>query len=158
MDLGYYDSHCHLVPPLRTLRDRDALRAGLADGTIDAICSDHAPVDEDAKQIPFGESEPGATALELLLPLTLKWGAERKLPLAKTLARVTCDPARILGVQSGRIDAGARADLVVFDPAQHWRVVPEALKSQGKNTPFLGYELAGRVRATIVAGNVVYEA
>jgi dihydroorotase len=158
LDLGYYDSHCRLEPPLRSQRDREALAAGLADGTIDCAVSDHTPVDEDQKQMPFAEAEPGATGLELLLPLTLKWGAERKLPLAKTLARVTCDPARILGVQSGRIDAGARADLVVFDPAQHWRVVPEALKSQGKNTPFLGYELAGRVRATIVAGNVVYEA
>jgi dihydroorotase len=157
MDLGYYDSHCRLEPPLRAQRDREALAAGLADGTIDCAVSDHTPVDEDQKQMPFAEAEPGATGLELLLPLALKWGAERKLPLAKTLARVTCDPARILGVQSGRIDAGARADLVVFDPAQHWRVVPEALKSQGKNTPFLGYELAGRVRATIVAGNVVYE-
>jgi len=158
MDLGYYDSHCRLEPPLRSQRDREALAAGLADGTIDCAVSDHTPVDEDQKQMPFAEAEPGATGLELLLPLALKWGAERKLPLATTLARVTCDPARILGVQSGRIDAGARADLVVFDPAQHWRVVPEALKSQGKNTPFLGYELAGRVRTTIVAGNVVYEA
>ena len=158
MDLGYYDAHCRLEPPLRSQRDRDALAAGLADGTIDCAVSDHTPVDEDQKQMPFAEAEPGATGLELLLPLALKWGAERKLPLPKTLARVTCDPARILGVQSGRIDVGARADLVVFDPGQHWRVVPEALKSQGKNTPFLGYELAGRVRATIVAGSVVYEA
>ena len=158
VDLGYFDAHCRLEPPLRSQRDREALAAGLADGTIDCAVSDHTPVDEDQKQMPFAEAEPGATGLELLLPLTLKWGADRKLPLAKTLARVTCDPARILGVQSGRIDAGARADLVVFDPGQHWRVVPEALKSQGKNTPFLGYELAGRVRATIVAGNVVYEA
>ena len=158
LDLGYYDAHCRLEPPLRSQRDREALAAGLADGTIDCAVSDHTPVDEDQKQMPFAEAEPGATGLELLLPLALKWGAERKLPLPKTLARVTCDPARILGVQSGRIDVGARADLVVFDPGQHWRVVPEALKSQGKNTPFLGYELAGRVRATIVAGSVVYEA
>ncbi len=158
MDLGYYDSHCRLEPPLRSQRDREALAAGLADGTIDCAVSDHTPVDEDQKQMPFAEAEPGATGLELLLPLVLKWGAERKLPLAKTLARVTSDPARILGVQSGRIEPGAPADLVVFDPAQHWRVVPDALKSQGKNTPFLGYELAGRVRSTIVAGSVVYEA
>jgi len=157
MDLGYYDSHCRLEPPLRSQRDRAALAAGLADGTIDCAVSDHTPVDEDQKQMPFAEAEPGATGLELLLPLALKWGAERELPLSKTLARVTCDPARILGVQSGRIATGAPADLVVFDPGQAWRVAPEALKSQGKNTPFLGYELAGRVRATLVAGNVVYE-
>ena len=156
MDLGYYDAHCRLEPPLRSQRDRAALAAGLVDGTIDCVVSDHTPVDEDQKQMPFAEAEPGATGLELLLPLVLKWGAERKLPLSKTLARVTCDPARILGVQSGRIEPGAPADLVLFDPAQAWRVVPDALRSQGKNTPFLGYELAGRVRATLVAGHVVY--
>ena len=157
LDLGYYDSHCRLEPPLRSQRDREALAAGLADGAIDCAVSDHTPVDEDQKQLPFAEAEPGATGLELLLPLTLKWGAERKLPLAKTLARVTSDPARILGVQSGRIEGGAPADLVLFDPQQSWRVVPAALRSQGKNTPFIGYELAGRVRTTIVAGSVVYE-
>jgi len=158
MDLGYYDAHCRLVPPLRSQRDREALAAGLADGTIDCAVSDHTPVDEDQKQMPFAEAEAGATGLELLLPLILKWGAERRLSLAKTLARVTCEPARILGVQSGRIQPGAPADLVLFDPAEHWRVVPEALRSQGKNTPFLGYELAGRVRTTLVAGHPVYEA
>ena len=157
MDLGYYDSHCRLEPPLRSQRDRAALAAGLAEGVIDCAVSDHTPVDEDEKQKPFAEAEPGATGLELLLPLVLKWGAQHKLPLAKTLARVTSDPARVLGVQSGRIAAGAPADLVVFDPEELWRIVPEALKSQGKNTPFLGYELAGRVRTTIVAGKVVYE-
>lgn len=157
LDLGYYDSHCRLEPPLRSQRDRDALAAGLADGAIDCAVSDHTPVDEDQKQLPFAEAEPGATGLELLLPLTLKWGAERKLPLAKTLARVTSAAARILGVQSGRIEAGAPADLVLFDPGQSWRVVPAALKSQGKNTPFIGHELTGRVRTTIVAGKVVYE-
>ena len=157
MDLGYYDSHCRLEPPLRSQRDREALAAGLADGTIDCAVSDHTPVDEDQKQMPFAEAEPGATGLELLLPLVLKWGAQRKLPLANTLARVTSDAARILGVPSGRIETGAPADLVLFDPEQAWRVAPEMLRSQGKNTPFLGYELAGRVRTTIVAGRVVYE-
>jgi len=157
LDLGYYDSHCRLEPPLRSQRDREALAAGLADGTVDCAVSDHTPVDENQKQLPFAEAEPGATGLELLLPLILKWGMERKLPLAKTLARVTSDAARVLGVQSGRIEPGARADLVLFDPKQTWRVVPAALKSQGKNTPFIGYELAGRVRTTIVAGSVVYQ-
>lgn len=157
LDLGYYDSHCRFEPPLRSQRDREALAAGLADGTIDCAVSDHTPVDEDQKQLPFAEAAPGATGLELLLPLALKWGAARKLPLAKTLARVTSDPARILGVQSGRIAPGAPADLVLFDPKQNWRVLPAALRSQGKNTPFLGYELTGRVRTTIVAGSVVFE-
>jgi dihydroorotase len=158
MDLGYFDAQCRLEPPLRSPRDRDALCAGLADGTIDCIVSDHTPVDEDGKHLPFAEAEPGATGLELLLPLALKWGVQAKLNLAQTLARVTSAPARILGVDAGRIAPGAPADLVLFDPEAPWRVSAQALKSQGKNSPFLGLELAGRVRATLVAGNVVYEA
>jgi dihydroorotase len=158
MDLGYFDSSCRLTPPLRSRRDREALAAALADGTIDCAVSDHTPVDEDQKLLPFAEAEPGATGLELLLPLALKWGMECKLTLAQTLARITSEPARILGVASGRIEPGAPGDLVLFDPQAHWRVSPGELRSQGKNSPFLGVELAGRVRATIVAGNVVYEA
>jgi dihydroorotase len=157
MDLGYFDSHCRLEPPLRSQRDRDALSRGLAEGVVDCVCSDHTPVDEDGKHRPFAQAEPGATGLELLLPLTLKWGQARGLPLAATLARITCEPARILGVASGRLAAGAPGDLVLFDPAAPLQVKAEALKSQGKNTPFLGHELAGKVRYTIVAGNVVYE-
>jgi len=157
MDLGYFDANCRLEPPLRSQRDRDALARGLEDGTLDCVCSDHTPVDEDGKHLPFAEAEPGATGLELLLPLTLKWGAARKLPLAKTLARITSEPARILGVGSGNLALGAPADVTLFDPAATLRVAAETLKSQGKNTPFLGYELAGRVRYTIVAGKVVYE-
>ncbi|HWM42043.1 MAG TPA: dihydroorotase [Burkholderiales bacterium] len=158
MDLGYFDSHCRLEPPLRSQRDRDALSRGLAEGAIDCVCSDHTPVDEDGKHLPFAQAEPGATGLELLLPLTLKWGQSNKLGLAATLARITSEPARVLGVASGRLAAGAPADIVLFDPAAPMRIAPDTLKSQGKNTPFLGYELAGRVRTTIVAGNVVYEA
>jgi dihydroorotase len=158
MDLGFFDSQCRLEPPLRSQRDRDALASAVAEGVIDCICSDHTPVDEDGKHVPFAEAEPGATGLELLLPLTLKWGEARKLPLATTLSRITCDPARVLGVKSGRIAVGAPADLALFDAAAPVRVAAEALKSQGKNTPFLGYELAGRVRYTLVDGKVVYEA
>jgi dihydroorotase len=158
LDLGYFDSQCRLAPPLRSGRDRDALAAGLADGTIDCLVSDHTPVDEDGKHLPFAEAEPGATGLELLLPLALKWGMQRKLGLAQTLARVTLAPARILGAEAGRIAPGAPADLVVFDPEAPFRVSASALRSQGKNSPFLGVELAGRVRATLVAGRVVYEA
>src|SRR5687767_2038598 len=157
MDLGYFDSHCRLEPPLRSGRDRDALSRGLAEGVVDCVCSDHTPVDEDGKHMPFAQAEPGATGLELLLPLTLRWGQAAGLSLAATLARITSEPARVLGVASGRLGPGAPADIVLFDPAASMKVTPEALKSQGKNTPFLGYELAGRVRTTIVAGNVVYE-
>ena len=157
VDIGYFDSHCHLVPPLRSQRDRDALRAGLADGTIDAICSDHTPLDEDVKRMPFGESEPGATGLELLLPLTLKWAMEAAVPLARALATVTSRPASVMQVDAGAISAGGAADLCVFDPDAHVRITPESLRSQGKNTPFIGYELPGHVRYTLVAGQVVYE-
>jgi dihydroorotase len=157
MDIGFFDSNCHLVPPLRGLSDRDALRAGLRDGTIDAVCSDHAPVDEDAKLLPFGEAEVGATGLELLLPLTLKWALEMKMPLSAALAKITVEPARILGVDAGHLSAGTAADLCIFDPNQYWKVEAAALKSQGKNTPFLGMELQGRVKYTLVDGSIVYE-
>jgi dihydroorotase len=157
MDLGYFDAHAHVVPPLRSQRDRDRLRAGLADGTIDAVCSDHTPVDEDAKQLPFAESEPGTTGLELLLPLTLKWSSEARLPLAQALARVTSEPARIVGVEAGHLAVGAPADVCVFDPESYFTVAAATLRSQGKNTPFLGYELPGVVRYTLVAGDVVFD-
>jgi dihydroorotase len=157
MDIGYFDSNFHLVPPLRSLRDRDALRAGVADGTIDAICSDHTPVDEDAKQVPFGESEPGATGLELLLPLILKWAQDTHVPRAQALRRVTSEPLRILQLEGGALAPGAPADLCLFDPQAWWKVEPAALRSQGKNTPFLGLELQGRVHATLVGGEVVYQ-
>ena len=146
------------VPPLRGTRDRAALRAGLADGTIDAGCSDHAPVDDDAKAVPFGEAEPGATGLELLLPLTLQWATADKVPLATALAVITVSPARVLGVDAGHLAIGAAADVCVFDPAAYWRVEPRALRSQGKNTPFAGLEVPGKVRYTLVGGQVVHEA
>jgi dihydroorotase len=158
MDLGYFDAHCRLDPPLRSQRDREALARGLAEGVIDCAVSDHTPVDEDRKHLPFAEAEPGASALELLLPLTLKWGEAQKLSLAATLARITSEPARILGLEAGRIAPGAPADLVLFDPQAPLRVTAERLKSQGKNTPFLGCELPGRVRYTVLGGEVVYEA
>jgi dihydroorotase len=156
MDVGYFDSNCHLMPPLRSLRDKAALRAGLLDGTIDAICSDHSPVDDDAKQLPFAEAEAGATGVELLLPLVLKWAAEDKVPLLDALARVTSHPARLLGVTMGHLSPGAHADVCVFDPATAWKVEASALRSQGKNTPFSGYTLQGRARHTIVEGHVAF--
>ena len=158
VDIGWFNAHCHLIPPLRGARDRAALRAGLIDGTVDLICSDHTPVDDDAKQLPFAEAEPGATALELLLPLTLKWAREEKLPLSAALDRITAAPARVLGLDAGHLAPGADADVCVFDPELHWVVAPSALRSQGKNTPFLGLELSGKVRYTLVGGQVVHEA
>lgn len=162
LDIGHFDSQSHLTPPLRSQRDRDAIRAALLDGTIDAICSDHTPVDDDSKLLPFSEAEPGATGLELLLSLTLKWAAETRTPLVQALAHVTSAPAQVLGTRvlasCGRIDVGGVADLCLVDLEASWTVTPETLHSQGKHTPFLGLELPGRVRATIVGGQVVYEA
>jgi dihydroorotase len=157
-DIGYFNPHMRLDPPLRAQNDRDALRSGLADGTIDALCSDHAPVDDDGKQAPFAEVEVGATALELLLPLTLKWAAELKLPLVKALARVTADPARIMGLAAGTLGIGRAADICVFDPKAPLRVTRERLRSQGKNTPFLGAELHGEVRFTLIDGHLAHSA
>ncbi|WP_250534532.1 dihydroorotase [Caballeronia sp. AZ10_KS36] len=157
VDIGYFDSQFRLDPPLRQQRDREAIRAGLDDGTIDAICSDHTPLDDDEKLLPFAEATPGATGLELLLSLTVKWAREANMPLAKALARITSAPADVLKLPAGRIAAGALADLCVFDAGASWRVDPRKLKSQGRNSPFLGYELPARVRATIVGGHLAYE-
>ena len=157
MDIGYFDPNCHLMPPLRSQRDREALRAGLADGTIDALCSDHTPIDEDVKQLPFSEAEAGATGVELLLPLTLKWAAESGVGLSTALDRITAKPAAILGIDGGHLAPGATADICIFDPACHWRVEPAALQSQGKNTPYTGIEMLGRATHTLVAGTIVYE-
>jgi dihydroorotase len=156
IDIGWFDSNARLVPPLRTTRDRDALRAGLADGTIDLVCSDHAPVDDDGKQLPFGEAEPGATGLELLLPLTLKWAQEDGVSLADALARITSAPARLLAARAGDLAVGSAADVCVFDATAWWKVDRAALRSLGKNTPFIGLEVPGRVRCTLVDGHVVY--
>jgi dihydroorotase len=156
MDIGYFDSHARFDPPLRSGSDRDALRAAAADG-LAVICSDHMPVDEDGKQLPFAEALPGATGLELLLPLTLKLAEEMNLPLTTALARITCGPAAILGIKAGTLSLGSPADVCIFNPDEPWQVTPETLRSEGKNTPFLGYEMAGRVSATIVGGRVVFE-
>jgi dihydroorotase len=156
MDIGFFDANCHLMPPLRSLRDKVALRAGLLDGTIDAICSNHSPVDEDAKQLPFAEAEAGATGMELLLPLVLKWAEQEGVSLLDALKRITINPAQLLGVKMGHLTVGAHADVCVFDPSVTWKIEPSALKSQGKNTPFNGQVMQGRVRHTIVEGHIAF--
>ena len=164
-DIGYFDSRMRLDPPLRQQRDRDALRQGLLDGTVDALVSDHSPVDEDAKTLPFAEAEPGATGLELLLGLACKWGDDSGAGLLRALAVLTSEPARVLGSSLGTLQAsagqllkGGAADVCVFNPNQSWTVEPSALRSQGKHTPFSGYELPVRVRWTVVGGQLAYEA
>ncbi len=169
VDIGYFNPDMRLTPPLRQGADRDALRRALADGTLDALVSDHNPVAEDMKNLPFGEAEPGATGLELLLSLALRWGADSGLTLAQALACVTSAPVRVLGEavgslasSAGRLVEGGVADVCVFDPEATWSVSPAELRSQGKHTPFsfcsTGMALPGRVRATLVAGTVAFEA
>lgn len=168
VDIGYFNPAMRLVPPLRSARDRDALSAALADGSIDALVSDHMPLSADEKTLPFAEAAPGATGLELLLGLALHWGHTRGAGLQRALAVVTQAPVAVLGkalgslaASAGRVVEGGVADLCIFDPEQRWTVRPEALKSQGRHTPFAfehsALELPGRVRATLVAGTVAYE-
>ena len=163
LDIGYYDTRCRLDPPLRGQRDRLALRQGLADGTIDAVCSDHTPVDDDGKQLPFADAEAGATGLELLLTMTLKWAREDNVDLLTALSRVSANPAGVLqrsGVQGprlGTLEIGNFADLAVVDLDESWIVSRQTLLSQSWHTPFQGMEVAGRVRATIARGRVVWE-
>jgi len=168
-DIGFFNPALRLTPPLRQARDRDALSAGLADGTVDALVSDHMPVGHDEKMLPFAEAVPGATGLELLLGLALKWGQSTGVGLARALATVTCRPVGVLGGaigsladSAGRLVEGGVADLCVFDPQASWAVTPEELRSQGKHTPFAfehgGVHLDARVRATVVAGTVAWEA
>ena len=164
-DIGFFDSRARLLPPLRQQRDRDALRAALLDGTIDALVSDHNPVDEDAKTLPFAEAEPGATGLELLLSLALKWSQDGSgVPLARALAVVTSAPAQVLGSALGTLQAsigqlveGGVGDVCIVNPQDTWVVQAAALCSQGKHTPFSGYELPGRVRTTLVGGQIAFE-
>jgi len=156
-NIGYYDTNCRLDPPLRTEHDRAAIRAALADGTIDAICSDHAPVSLDDKLLPFGEARAGASALETLLPLVLAWAQAEQVPLLRALAAVTVQPARILGEDTGTLEPGRKADIVVFDPQRKWAVEPEQFLSSGHNTPYAGQTMTGRVRWTLVGGDVRYE-
>ncbi|MDH6591372.1 dihydroorotase [Variovorax sp. TBS-050B] len=160
-DIGFFDSRARLNPPLRQQGDRDALSAALADGTIDALVSDHTPVEADAKTLPFAEAEPGATGLELLLPLALQWGERSGAGTARAIEVITAAPARLLaaadaGSGIGRLAEGGVADLCIVDPALEWQVQPDALRSQGKHTPFSGYPLQGRARHTLVAGRVVH--
>ena len=158
-DIGFFDSNARLTPPLRSGRDRDAITAGLLDGTVDAVCSDHTPVDDDEKLLPFAEASPGATGLELLLSLMLKWveGQHVADALTRALAKITCDAARTAGLPVGHLTVGAAADVVLFDPNVRWLVNGAALASQGKHSPFLGYELTGQVQATVVGGRIAWQ-
>ena len=158
MDIGYFNTHANLKPPLRSMRDKNALCQGLNDGTIDAICSDHTPVDDDAKLLPFAEAEAGATGLELLLPLTLKWATDNKGSLFDAVTKITNQPASILAIDGGHLSINADADIAIFNPQTEWVVTPSQLKSQGKNTPFLNAAILGKVNYTLLHGQVTHQA
>lgn len=156
--LAGFNADARLIPPLRTAADRDALRAAVAAGEITAICSDHQPHEPDAKLNPFPQTAPGMSALETLLPLVLGLVREGVLDLCDALACITCHPAAILDRPVGRLQVGAVADVCVFDPEARWVVGDDTLVSRGRNTPLRGAEVTGRVRFTLLAGQVVFDA
>jgi dihydroorotase len=157
-DIGFFDTNARFSPPLRSLADREGLSQGVAEGTA-VLCSDHTPLDQDDKLAPFAQAKPGATGLELLLPLTLKWAAACSLPPLEALASITAAPAAILGRDDlGHLGVGATADICLFAAEETWRVSADALKSSGKNTPFLGQELSGKAKVVLVGGQVVFAA
>ena len=157
MDADDFNTLCHVVPPLRTLRDRDALRQAVAAGSIQAICSDHQPHEPDAKDHPFPDSETGISALETLLPLTLKLVDEKVLDLPTAIARLTIGPATIANLPFGRLDQGRTADVCIFDPDSHWQLNADEMISQGKNTPFANWEFRGKVTQTLFEGRITFD-
>ena len=156
MDIGFFDSNCHVRPPLRTQRDREALIAALEQGNINAICSDHEPHDTDAKLAPFAETEAGISALETLLPLALRLTST--LSLSKVIGTLTTQPAKILGIDAGTLSVGEKADICIYNPETNWILKTENMLSTGRNTPFEGWEFKGKVVHTLLNGKVVYSA
>ncbi len=156
MDISSFNSHCHVLPPLRSQRDMEALCRGVANGTINAICSDHQPHDIDAKLAPFPSTEPGISALETLLPLTLKLVDLGKLELNRAIASLTSEPAHILGIDVGQLSINAAANICIIDPNKEWLLEEKDILSRGKNSPFLGWGFKGKVSHTLVDGDLVY--
>ncbi len=156
MDINSFNSMCHVLPPLRSQRDMEALRQGVKEGVIDAICSDHQPHEPDAKQAPFAATEPGISAIETLLPLALRLVHEQIVPTYTALSMLSTQPATILGIDTGVIAAGKPADLCIYDPELEWQLDSANLVSRGKNTPFEGWLFKGKVRHTIIGGSPVY--
>ncbi|TNF88554.1 MAG: dihydroorotase [Gammaproteobacteria bacterium] len=156
-DIGNFDSNMFTIPPLRSQSDRDALREGLADRTIDCLCSDHQPHEVDAKLKPFPSAEPGISGLDTLLPLALRLVDEEVLPLPELIAKVTSNPASIFGLPGGRIDVGEIADLIIVDTETHWICKAQNFLSKGKNTAFDGWDFRGSVTHTLIGGEIVYQ-
>ncbi len=155
-DISSYNSACHVIPPLRTQRDQEALRRAIADNTIDAICSDHQPHNIDAKRAPFASTEAGISGLETLLPLCLRLSQQTELELSDVIRKITHSPASILGLNAGTLSVGAKADICVFDSEEDWQLTTDLINSHGENTPFLGWNFQGKVKHTIVSGNLLF--
>lgn len=156
-DLGNYDSSTHVLPPLRGLRDREQLQQGVRDGVIQAISSQHQPLDADAKLGPFAETQAGISGLETLLPLTLKLVENDELSLSQAIAALTCQPAGILGIEAGRIQVGAPADIAIIDTEADFTCTPRTFVSAGKNSPFDGWLFSHAVSQTFFQGRLVYQ-
>ena len=156
-DIDGYNTQCHLIPPLRRLADKQALTQALADGRIEAVCSDHQPHDLDAKAAPFSLSEPGASTLETLLPLVLDLVHKKTLTPSRAVACLTAEPARILGLDAGTLSKDAPADVILIDPDAAWTVDRNQFLSAGRNTPFHGWEMCGRVTHTLLGGRLVHQ-
>lgn len=155
-DITPFDSAYHVIPPLRTDADKKYLRQGLANGTINSLCSDHQPHDLDAKLAAFPETESGMSSLETLLPLMLKLVAQRAISLEQGIAALTHQPAQILRLPSGALTVGFSADVCIFDPELMWQINSDTWQSRGVNTPFWGQTMKGRVTHTLQAGKVIF--
>lgn len=155
-DIINFNSNAHVIPPLRTERDRDALRQAVSDGVISAICSDHQPHEADAKLAPFAETEPGMSTLETWLPLCLKLIQEKHLDPLTAIRSITRNPANILGIQAGSLSAGNMADVTIIDPETEWTFDTSCMLSHGKNTSFNNWHFRGKVSHTIINGRLRY--
>ena len=155
--IGDYRTFAKLSPPLRGEDDRQAVVEGLADGTIDAIASDHSPRDEESKRLPFAQAAPGGIGLNTLLAVSLDLYHNGHMGLVDVLALITSAPARLMGLPAGRLEKGAPADLVLFDADEGWKVDADALIGKAKNSPFDGRPVQGRVLRTIIDGRTVFE-
>ncbi len=156
MDISSFNSLYHVIPPLRTQRDMETLKHAVAEGLVNGICSDHQPHEPDAKLAPFPATQPGISSLETLLPLTLKLVEQGDLSLNSAIASLTCNPAAILGLDLGHLGVGASANLCLIDPEKEWTLSQQSMLSQGRNTPFHGWNFRGEVTLTMCEGKTIF--
>ena len=154
-DIAHFNDQAHVIPPLRSAADRDALIAGIKSGAIDAICSDHQPHEADAKLNPFSATEPGISGIDTLMGLSLSLIEKTDISLAQILKAISYCPAKILNLDVGEITIGAIADLCLYNPKQNWLVNENNLNSAGKNTPFMSKQLPGQIMHTLVNGQII---